>query len=518
MKPAPDETPTAAILCGPTATGKTALAVQIAALVPVEIISADSRQVYRHLDIGTAKPTATERAAVRHHLIDFLELDGAYNAARFAADARRLAAEIRARGCVPLVVGGAGFYLRVLETGLFDAPYAPEALARVRTELLAWPTHALRTELVNQGAIFQSGSDTEVVLHLAARSRGQDVVDMLQEAVRHVQGAGSFLFATRDTLIAYRDPHGFRPLAIGRLGEATLFASETCAFDLVDAEYVRDVEPGEMVIVDATGTRSVRAAAPAARYQCIFEHVYFARPDSRVFGENVDRARRRCGKQLAREHPAPADIVISVPDSSNTAAMGFAQVSGLRYEIGLIRNHYVGRTFINPAPGMRSFGVRVKFNPVAGVLRDRRVVLVDDSIVRGTTMTKLVKMVRAAGAVAVHLRIASPPVSWPCFYGIDTPSRSELLAARQSVEEMRQTLDVESLGYLSLAGLRACVEDPENYCTACFDGRYPVDPFGSGEPDALRRIALDASAEAVSRCGPQAVDAGTSSSHGMAPP
>jgi amidophosphoribosyltransferase len=351
---------------------------------------------------------------------------------------------------------------------------------------------ALRQAMESEGSIFQSTSDTEVVLHLAARSRAADVVGMLEDAVRAVRGAGSFLFATRDTLVAYRDPHGFRPLALGRLGEATVVASETCAFDLIDAEFVRDIAPGEMLVVDAAGMRSLEVAPPAPRHQCIFEHIYFARPDSRVFGESVDRARRRSGKQLAREHPAEADIVISVPDSSNTAAMGFAQVSGLRYEIGLIRNHYVGRTFINPEQGMRSFGVRVKFNPVGGVLRGRRVVLVDDSVVRGTTMRKLVKMVRGAGAREVHLRIASPPIQWPCFYGIDTPSRAELLAARQTVDEMRQTLEVDSLGFLSLAGLRACVEDPDNYCNACFDGRYPVDPFGQGESDARRRAALPA--------------------------
>jgi amidophosphoribosyltransferase len=348
----------------------------------------------------------------------------------------------------------------------------------------------LRRSMEAEGSIFQSTSDTEVVLHLAARSRAKDLAGMLEDAVRAVHGAGSFLFATENTLVAYRDPHGFRPLALGRLEDAVVVASETCAFDLIDAEYVRDIEPGEMLIVDASGTRSRRVAPPAARHQCIFEHVYFARPDSRVFGENVDRARRRCGKQLAREHPVDADIVISVPDSSNTAAMGYAQIAALKYEIGLIRNHYVGRTFINPEPGMRSFGVRVKFNPVSGVLRGRRVVLVDDSIVRGTTMRKLVKMVRQAGATEVHLRIASPPVAWPCFYGIDTPSRSELLASRESVEEMRDSLGVDSLGFLSLDGLRACVEDPQNYCSACFDGRYPVDPFEGGEADALRRAGL----------------------------
>jgi len=348
----------------------------------------------------------------------------------------------------------------------------------------------LRRGMESEGSIFQSTSDTEVVLHLAARSRAKGLVDMLQDAVRQIEGAGSFLFATENTLVAFRDPYGFRPLALGRLDDAVVFASETCAFDLIDAQWIRDVEPGEMVVVDATGIRSLRALPAAARHHCIFEHIYFARPDSKVFGENVDRARRRCGKQLAREHPAAADIVISVPDSSNTAAMGYAQVGGLKYEIGLIRNHYVGRTFINPEPGMRSFGVRVKFNPVIGVLRGRRVVLVDDSIVRGTTMRKLVKMVRAAGATEVHLRIASPPVAWPCFYGIDTPSRSELLAASRSVEEMGRSLDVDSLGYLSLDGLRACVEEPGSYCTACFDGQYPVDPFASGERDALRRASL----------------------------
>jgi amidophosphoribosyltransferase len=350
---------------------------------------------------------------------------------------------------------------------------------------------ALRRGMEEEGSIFQSTSDTEVVLHLAARSRARDLADMLRDAVSHLQGAGSFLFATENSIAAYRDPHGFRPLALGRLKDAVVFASETCAFDLIDAVWERDVEPGELVVVDQSGLRSVRTAPAAARHHCIFEHIYFARPDSKVFGENVDRARRRGGKQLAREHPAAADIVISVPDSSNTAAMGFAQVSGLRYEIGLIRNHYVGRTFINPEPGMRSFGVRVKFNPVSGVLRGRRVVVVDDSIVRGTTMAKLVRMVRAAGALEVHLRIASPPIVWPCFYGIDTPSRAELLAAHQSLEEIRQALDVDSLGYLSIGGLRACVEDPENYCTACFDGRYPVDPFASGDPAARRRAALD---------------------------
>jgi amidophosphoribosyltransferase len=348
----------------------------------------------------------------------------------------------------------------------------------------------LRREMEATGSIFQSNSDTEVILHLAARSQARDLVGMLQEALPQIHGAASLLFATKDTLIAYRDPHGFRPLALGRVGDATVLASETCAFDLLDAHFERDIRPGELLVVDGDGERSVQLTEPQRRHQCIFEHIYFARPDSRVFGESVDRARRRSGKQLAREHPSEADIVISVPDSSNTAALGYARVSGLRYEIGLIRNHYIGRTFINPEPGRRSFGVRVKFNPVVGVLRGRRVVVVDDSIVRGTTMRKLVRLLRGAGAAEVHLRIASPPVAWPCFYGIDTPAREELLAARMPVESMRETLGVDTLGYLSLEGLRACVDDPQNYCTSCFDGSYPVDPFGEAEEAARRRAAM----------------------------
>jgi amidophosphoribosyltransferase len=348
----------------------------------------------------------------------------------------------------------------------------------------------LRHTMESEGSIFQSNSDTEVVLHLAARSRGNGIVEMLADALSQIRGAASLLFATADRLIAYRDPHGFRPLALGRVGDATLVASETCAFDLLDATFVRDIRPGELLVVGPEGEKSVQLANEPRMHQCIFEHIYFARPDSKVFGENVDRARRRCGKQLAREHPVDADIVISVPDSSNTAAMGYARVSGIRYEIGLIRSHYIGRTFIDPEPGMRSFGVRVKFNPVVGVLRARRVVVVDDSIVRGTTMRKLVRLIRSAGASEVHLRIASPPVAWPCFYGIDTPAREELLAARMPVAAMRESLGVDSLGYLSLEGLRACVEEPRDYCTSCFDGAYPVDPFGEHEQEARRRAAL----------------------------
>jgi amidophosphoribosyltransferase len=349
----------------------------------------------------------------------------------------------------------------------------------------------LRKRMEAEGSIFQSSSDTEVILHLAARSKEKDVVGMLRDALQQIRGAASLVLATPEHLIAWRDPNGFRPLALGRRGDVRVVASETCAFDLIEATYERDIEPGEMLVIGPDGEESYMIGEKQRRHHCIFEHIYFARPDSKVFGENVDRARRRSGKQLAREHPADADIVIAVPDSSNTAAMGFARVSELRYEIGLIRNHYIGRTFISPHQGVRSFGVRVKFNPVAGVLKDRRVVMVDDSIVRGTTMRKLVQMVRGAGAKEVHLRIASPPVTWPCFYGIDTPARDELLAAKRDVGEITEMLGVDSLGYLSLEGLRACVDDPQNYCTSCFDGEYPIDPFGDGEQVARRRAALE---------------------------
>ncbi|MEQ1831678.1 MAG: amidophosphoribosyltransferase, partial [Candidatus Eisenbacteria bacterium] len=333
----------------------------------------------------------------------------------------------------------------------------------------------VRAGLEESGSIFQTTLDTEVFLHLMALSGTDIVEDALTEAARQVHGAYSIVVLTEQSVIALRDPHGFRPLCLGRLGDGYVVASETCALDLVGAEFLREVEPGEMVTLDPQGLRSRRALAAAEPLQhCIFEHIYFSRPDSRVFGDTVDRVRRRLGRELAKEHPADADVVIAVPDSSNSIALGFAEASGVPFELGLIRNHYVGRTFIQPNQAGRDFGVRVKFNPVKEVLEGKRIVVVDDSIVRGTTSRKLVRLLRRAGAKEVHFRVGSPPVTHPCFYGIDTPSRRELIGALKTVAEIRDYLGVESLGYLSLDGLLAAEREPKRFCRACFTGQYPV--------------------------------------------
>jgi len=340
----------------------------------------------------------------------------------------------------------------------------------------------LRSGLEESGSIFQTTLDTEVFLHLMALSGAARAEEALLEAARQVTGAYSLLVLTEQRVIALRDPHGFRPLCLGRLGDGYIVASETCALDLVGAEFVREIEPGEMVSIDPQGVRSQRALVAADPPQhCIFEHIYFSRPDSRVFGDTVDRVRRRIGRRLAAEHPAEADVVIAVPDSSNSIALGYAEASGIPFELGLIRNHYVGRTFIQPQQSGRDFGVRVKFNPVREVLEGKRVAIVDDSIVRGTTSRKLVRLVRRAGAAAVHFRVGSPPVTHPCFYGIDTPSRRELIGALKTVEEIREFLGVDSLGYLSLDGLLAAEREPGRFCRACFTGNYPVpiDPGAS---------------------------------------
>ena len=340
----------------------------------------------------------------------------------------------------------------------------------------------LRQGLEGSGSIFQTTLDTEIFLHLMALSSCENPEEALIEAMRQVQGAYAMIVLTRDHVYAVRDAHGFRPLCLGRLGDGYVVASETCALDLVGADYLRDVEPGELVILDPQGMRSRQAIAPAQTPQhCIFEHIYFSRPDSQVFGESVDRVRRRIGHQLAREHPADADVVIAVPDSSNSIALGFAEQSGIPFELGLIRNHYVGRTFIQPKQDDRDTGVRIKFNPVREVLDGKRVVMVDDSIVRGTTSRKLVRVLRRAGAREVHFRVGSPPVTHPCFYGIDTPSRRELIGALKSAEEIRDFLGVDSLGYISLEGLLSCEKQGKNFCHACFSGQYPVaiDPTAS---------------------------------------
>lgn len=333
----------------------------------------------------------------------------------------------------------------------------------------------IRERLEHEGAIFQTTSDSEVILHLMARKPRLDVVESLMEALAQVRGAYSLLLVADSCQIAVRDPHGFRPLLEGRLNGAACFSSESCAFDLLGAELERELAPGEVVVARRGGVERFQLAMVAEPSRCIFEQVYFARPDSVLFGESVGRARLKMGAQLAREAPAAGDIVVPVPDSGLFAALGYSRESGLPFELGLIRNHYVGRTFIQPSQEIRNFGVRVKLNAVRELLDGKRVVLVDDSIIRGTTSKKIVQMVREAGALEVHVRITSPPTAWPCHYGIDTPNREELIAARQSVAEIAQFIGSDSLAYLTLPGLLSCVEGPANsYCTACWSGEYRV--------------------------------------------
>jgi amidophosphoribosyltransferase len=345
----------------------------------------------------------------------------------------------------------------------------------------------LRKAMERDGAIFQSNSDTEVILHLLARAPAGPLEEQIPQALAQVTGAYSVLILTRDAMYAVRDPHGFRPLTLGRLGEAWIVASETCALDLMEARPERDVEPGELAVIADGGLRSIRAFPPRERLQCVFEYVYFARPDSVLWGRNVHTVRKELGRQLAREHPAEADIVIPVPDSGTSAALGYSEESGTPFELGLIRNHYVGRTFIEPKQGIRHFGVKVKLNPMREMLEGRRVVVVDDSIVRGTTSRKIVKMIRSAGARSVHVRISSPPIQWPCYYGIDTPTRKELIGSSHSVDEICRYLGADSLGYLSLDGmLKATGSDPAHFCHACFTGAYRV----GLEPDPTAQLRL----------------------------
>ncbi|MFQ5708182.1 MAG: amidophosphoribosyltransferase [bacterium] len=335
----------------------------------------------------------------------------------------------------------------------------------------------LRENLVEEGSIFQTTTDTEVVLHLMARSREKNLVGKIQYAFSRVCGAYSMVLITRDKIVGVRDPRGWRPLCLGKKEEAYFIVSESCALDLIGAEYLREIEPGEILVLDQKGPHSYWLKEKAPRTACIFEYVYFSRPDSKIFNENVDKARRKLGKNLALEHPVEADIVIAVPDSSNTAALGYASRSGIKFEIGLIRNHYVGRTFIHPDQTVRDFKARVKFNPVEGVLKGRRVVVVEDSIVRGTTLRQLTKMLRRAGAREVHVRVSSPPIVAPCFYGMDFPTKEELIASNKTVEEIREYLGVDSLGYLSLQGMVDAVSDgQQGFCDACFTGNYPVPP------------------------------------------
>lgn len=341
----------------------------------------------------------------------------------------------------------------------------------------------LRRELQSQGSIFQGTNDTEILLHLVSRNKSNNLVECLKEELPKLQGAFSMVMLSQNSMIGMRDPNGFRPLVLGKLkheaGTAWVLASETCAFDLIGAEFVREIEPGEIFWCDENGAYTAMFKQPTDKRPCVFEYVYFARPDSKVFGKSVYQVRKELGRQLARENPIDADIVIPVPDSGVAAALGYAEVSGLPFELGIIRNHYVGRTFIEPKQSIRNFGVKIKLNPQLEILKDKKVVVVDDSIVRGTTSKKIVGLIRQFGAKEVHMRIAAPPTVSPCYYGVDTPQKSELIAANKSVEEIRRFIDADTLAYVSEKGLidAAKSEQQQTFCSACFSGIYPTEIY-----------------------------------------
>src|SRR5499427_1938327 len=364
-----------------------------------------------------------------------------------------------------------------------------------------------RRRLEHRGSIFQTNSDTEVIVHLLARSQAHNLSASLGDALNQVEGAYSLLVLTTDELYAVRDPRGFRPLVLGKLSTpggytAWLVASETCAFDLLNAQYVREIAPGEMVRISKSGIESIHFAPPKPHQQCIFEHVYFSRPDSIIFGRSVNQSREMLGRLLAREHPVAADIVVPVPDSGVPAAVGYALESKIPFRMGLIRNHYIGRTFIEPSQAIRNFGVKLKLNPVRSLIEGQRVVLVDDSIVRGTTSRKIVRMVREAGATEVHVRISCPPTISPCYYGVDTPTKEELIASSYTPEEICRFLGADSLGYVSMKALREAVADTKGaFCTSCYTGVYPTDlgqlevrePVGNGKhQEGITSAAADA--------------------------
>ena len=436
------------------------------------IVSSDGTRLHAHRNMGLVADTFGERALER------LPGRSAVGHVRYAT-----AGGSELRNAQPIAVD-----------------YAHGSIAVAHNGNLVNATE-LRARLEAAGSIFATSSDTEVIVHLIAHAREADTVDRVVAALRQVQGAYSLIFLTESKLIAVRDPHGFRPLALGRLRDSFVFASETCAFDLIEAELLRELEPGEMVVVDASGKRSLFPFrdTPQPSSFCVFEHVYFARPDSRVNGTSVYRVRERLGRQLAKEHPVDADVVIPVPDSGIAAAIGYARASGIPYDMGLIRSHYVGRTFIEPQQSIRHFGVRLKLNPVESILRGKRVVVIDDSIVRGTTSRKIIKMVRDAGAREVHLRISSPPTQWPCYYGIDTPTRRELIASSHSVDEIARYVTADSLGYLSLEGMVTAVQGvggdkaPKvpagHFCHACFSGQYAI-PFTPSTKRQMRLVGV----------------------------
>jgi amidophosphoribosyltransferase len=410
------------------------------------IVSSNGEQLLSERDMGYVSE------AFNQERLDRLPGPSAIGHVRYST-----AGEVSVRECQPFSVTCQHGQIAICHNG--NLPFAREE----------------RKKLEREGAIFSSTSDTEIILHGVARSRAGSIAEAIPEVLRDTEGAFSMLFLTPKELIAIRDPRGFRPLALGRLEDAWVIASETCAFDLIDAKYVRDIEPGEMVVINEDGLRSTRPLQPRQPSMCIFEHVYFARPDSLVFGQSVNRSRHKMGKRLAIEQPADVDLVVPVPDSGVPAAIGYASESGLPFRFGLVRNHYIGRTFIEPKQSIRSFGVRIKLNPVRNLIEGKRIVLIDDSIVRGTTSKKIVRMVREAGAKEIHVRISCPPTISPCYYGVDTPNKSELIAANYSIEGIRDFIEADSLGYLSLEGmLEATGLNPDEACVACWNEKYPT--------------------------------------------
>ncbi len=411
------------------------------------IASTDSRIIYSHKDMGLVADI------FRQEVLDSLPGTSAIGHVRYST-----AGDSHIRNAQPFVVDYARGSIAIAHNGhLVNAGM-------------------LRDELEAYGSIFQSSMDTEVIIHLLASCKENHIVDRLIYALGKVKGAYSLLLLTEKRLIAARDPHGFRPLVLGRLKEGWVVASETCAFDLIEAEYIREIDPGEILVINEKGLTSHRPFEKVSYTPCIFEFIYFARPDSCIFGANVYEVRKNLGRVLAEEHGAEADIVLPVPDSGLPAAVGYAEASGLPFEMGLVRNHYVGRTFIEPRDSIRHFGVKIKLNAIREVIGGKRVVVVDDSIVRGTTSRKIIKMIRSAGAKEVHLRISSPPTISPCFYGIDTPTKEELIASSHSVEEINRFVTSDTLGYLSIEGMYRAVKDAGgSFCDACFTGKYPVD-------------------------------------------
>ena len=410
------------------------------------IISSDGNQLYRHLGMGLVADIFNSET--------LLPLKGslAIGHVRYST-----AGDTSLRNAQPLMANTAHGIVAVAHNGnLTNAP-------------------SLRRQLEAMGSIFQTTSDTEVILHLVARSKASSLRDAIIEALRQVEGAYSLVFCTKKELIAARDPYGVRPLSLGKLGDATIIASETCAFDLLGAKFIREVKPGELLYINGGGLKSTRFAESPRQAHCSFENIYFSRPDGIIFGKSVYAVRTELGRQLAREAPAKADLVIAVPDSANVAAVGYAEESGIPYALGLIRSHYIGRTFIEPRQSIRDFGARIKYNAVPDALRGKSIVLIDDSIVRGTTSRKLVRMLRRVGVKSIHMRISSPPIIGACFYGIDTPTKKELIAAQHDVPAIRNYLGVDSLAYLSVEGLlKACGGNDRTFCVGCFTDKYPV--------------------------------------------